>query len=513
MTNNPPSPSLSAEPPIMTSQMHPDGGPLNKGVHNLHEGGELKLGIMAPLESPLHENSHASLTQNKVAPMNQISDLTKTDEEHAIVELDMPTLSASNIQGPENFHFTDNNNPSNPDSATETFSGKGATEIPLNDGIVEMNSDKVVAAKTSSTKNKQKSREKDQLVSELEAVSHMLDSEEANGESEINPTKDNIKGKLLDIDGGQFHDDNMHKVDLAGVLNEDDTTITDEIRDAQGMRGVKLTDGVTDEAGNTKDRLSDDYGHKKNKFMRYVTPKAQRRVATAKKNNGTGLTDEDEKMINDILEQSKHLEKTQMHSYSKQDDSDQLTERKGYTPTVPSRMKKLTEKKKSVEKQKCHNNKCHNLKDAPKHKEPVPPTKPPRGDSNPVEQENNTEDTVSSKIHQQQVSSPPSIKLKFHDLGPKNNGKKPGNPVSSKFSTEQKNTGHPSTWSNLIVHSKLSAELTHQTKSFSKVEKTNDKMGLLFSRGAPTNKSLIHPHSTAAEDITRECFFLFLISF
>ena len=531
VTTNPTSPSLSAtEPPIMTSQVHPDGGPLNKvGTHT--------PGIMTPLESPLHGVGHASLTQqnnvasitqssvasftqNKVPLVNHISDLTKTDEEHAVIELDMPNLSASNLQGPENFHFADTAKPSNPDSATtDTLLGKGATEIPLNDGIVEMNSSAEKSAASGPTQNKSKSRDKDQLVSELEAVSHMLDSEEANGESGINPSKDDIKGKLLDIDSGLFRDEKMHKVDLAGILNEDDSSITDEIRNAQGVQGVKLTDtsaaaSETEKTATNGDQQSNnDKSHKKNKFMRYVvTQKAQRRVATPtsttavkdKKNNGTGLTDEDEKMINDILEESERLEKT--HPTEK--GSTKRANRKEFTatPTVSSRMKKIIADKRrkdaASEKQKCNDSKCHNLKDAPKHKEPVPPTKPPRGNDNPVEQDKNTEDTVSSKMHKQQ----PTIKLKLHDLHPNNyNRKNPGNPVQSKYPTGQQIIS-PAISTKLApkLHSTFSA--TNFIKPGIKVEKTNDEMALLFSRGAPSNKSLIHPYSTAApaDDITRK---------
>ena len=537
MTNTPTSPLLSSpEPPIMTSQMHPDGGPLNKGV------GDHAPSIMTPVESPLHGVSHISLTpqndiashtQNKVASMNHISDLTKTDEEHAVVELDMPSLSASSLQAAENFHFADK--PSNPDSATttETLSGKGATEIPLNDGIVEMNSSAEKSVGGPAQKNKSKSRDKDQLVSELEAVSHMLDNEEANGESGMDPIKDDIKGKLLDIDSGLFRDEKMHKVDLTGILNEADSSITDEIRNAQEVQGIKLTDtGSSSEPEKTINKDSENQpngkSHKKNKFMRYVaTQKAQRRVATPtsstisstainKKNNGTGLTDEDEKMINDILEESELLEKT----HSTMEKGDTNANRKEYTatPTVSSRMKKIIADKRrkggdiSPNKEKCsannNNVKCHNLKDAPKHKEPLPPTKPPRGDSNPVEQDKNTEDTVSSKNHHQHQQQQPTIKLKLHDLHPNNNNRKNGgNPVQSKSPTGQQkdSSGSSSKAASSKLHSTFST--ANFIKPAIKVEKnSDDKMALLFSRGAPTNKSLIHPYSTttAADDITRK---------
>ena len=483
-TNQSPPSTLSPEPPIMTSQIHPDGRPLNKVATT---EGEHTPGIMSPMESPLQGVRH--LYQNKVTSINQISDLTKTDEEHAVVELDMPNLSTPNLRGPENFHFTENNKPSNPDSATETLSGK-STEIPLNDGVVDMDSEKS-AVTSDANKSKPKSQAKDQLVSELEAVSHMLDDEEAHGESGIDLAKDDIKGKLLDIDNSHFHDDSMHKIDLTGILNEDDSSISDEIRNSQKVQGIKLAD-VSEDTG--KDPATT--GLKKNNFLHYVTQKAQRRVSAPVNKHKDGLTDEDEKMLHDILEQSELLEKP--HILREENKS---AKRRHFNPTPSSGVHKTTEKKSTEKQQKCRNGKCNNLKDAPKHKEPVPPTKPPHADSNRVEQEKNTEDTVSSKVNQ--VSAPTSsIKLKLNDFHPRpvvTVGNRPKKTVLQSFNNTEPNS----------INSKLQLTHANQSKLPSNNNKKRDrKMGLLFSRGAATNKSIIHPYPAWTEDITRKPYFL-----
>ena len=380
----------------------------------------------------------------------------------------------------ENFKFTESKAP-NPYSATASPIAKDtSTEIPLNDGVVSVNTQSngfpgTKGTNKKSEKQKLKAGYKDRLVSELEEVSHMLDSEENGGDENVDSS--DIKGKLLDIDDNMFRDGEMHKVDLTGLLNEDDSTIKEEIEDAQNVRGVKLADK---ENNGNEDIVNENSGRKKNKFFQYAHKKSI--SEKHKKQSVKNEDDEDERLIKEILQKSNMLDEGGSNSKAPSNahwrpSSKQFSK----SPTVSVSNVKKTKKKLSSN-DKCKGKGCGTLNDATIFKEPRP-TRKPVDKQNRVEQQNKSTEDVTAKSEKNQKQE-----MKFKGLSPGNMktvGRKSGEINLSKV-TDASNSG------NLKTHMAPPSKMGHLVNLSSST--LNEDYDLsVFSRGVAKSKHLVLP--------------------
>jgi len=336
----------------MASHMHPDGSPtsgtlspfkLTKGVHT--------PGIMSPIDSPLVRGKAAPLCAKGKTSCEEeaghmqpntkaFTDLTNTDAEHAVVEVDLPAASSSGMEegGFQSDTFDTLKKPPqnpNPDAATsvaESPLGKGtSTEIALNDGVVNMNAEASAVSRQPDQRQQLKVQFKDKLTNELEEVSTVLNDDEQQQQQQHTVRSGNLKDKLVDMDSTLFHDSDMKKVDLSGVLSEDDEAIADEIRNAQSSRGVQLdateqVQGVPEATSFERDGDESEYSNNDKKTSApYYRPKSRGvNKATAKKNDSFSLNEEDEKMINDILAKSNMMDTTGKNKNGRQRDDNVL---------------------------------------------------------------------------------------------------------------------------------------------------------------------------------------------